>query len=128
MSEFDDKPIDSPEEDKFGFKALAKAIADSISKMKSPEGTVIAINGPWGSGKSSLINLVRHHLEQIEKERSLKDCRFQMLVVPWTRSPYDCIFSGNSAPQWSQAGKPREKLFLKLGHNSCARQARWQVQ
>lgn len=67
MSEFNDKPIDSPDDDKFGFKSLAKAIADSISKMKSPEGTVIAINGPWGSGKSSFINLVRHHLcDQIE--------------------------------------------------------------
>ena len=62
MSEFNDKPIESPKEDKFGFKPLAETIASSISKMTSPEGTVIAINGPWGSGKSSFINLVRHHL------------------------------------------------------------------
>lgn len=62
MSEFDDKPIKSPREDKFGFKAQAKTIADAISQMTAPEGTVIAINGPWGSGKSSFINLVRHHL------------------------------------------------------------------
>lgn len=72
MSEFNDKPIKSPREDKFGFKSLAKAIADSISKMKSPEGTVIAINGPWGSGKSSLINLVRHHLSKSRKKGRLK--------------------------------------------------------
>ena len=61
MSEFDDKPINSPDEDKFGFKPLAETIADMISNMKAPEGTVFAINGPWGSGKSSLINLVRNH-------------------------------------------------------------------
>ena len=48
MLAFNDKPIKSPREDKFGFKALAKAIADSIAKMESPEGTVIAINGSWG--------------------------------------------------------------------------------
>ena len=72
MSEFNDKPIKSPREDKFGFKSLAEAIADSISKMKSPEGTVIAINGSWGSGKSSLINLVLHQLSKSRKKGHLK--------------------------------------------------------
>ena len=62
MSEFDDKPINSPDEDKFGFNSLAETIADIISKVTAPEGTVIAINGQWGSGKSSLINLIRKHL------------------------------------------------------------------
>lgn len=71
MSEFNDKPIKSPGDDKFGFNSLAEAIAESISEMKSPEGTVIAINGPWGSGKSSLINLVRHHLGNSPKKDDL---------------------------------------------------------
>ena len=62
MSDFDDKPITLPEEDILGFNPLAEVIADSISKMEKPEGTVIAVNGPWGSGKSSVVNLVRHHL------------------------------------------------------------------
>lgn len=77
MLAFNDKPIKSPREDKFGFKPLAKAIADSISKMKSPEGTVIAINGPWGSGKSSLINLVRHNLSKSRKKDHLKIIDFK---------------------------------------------------
>ena len=61
MSEFDDKPIESPEEDKFSVKKQAQAIGNVILKMTDPKGTVFAINGPWGSGKSSLINLVRNH-------------------------------------------------------------------
>ena len=62
MSEFDDKPITLPREDSFGFDPLAKAIADSILKMEVPNGTVVAVNGSWGSGKSSLINLIRWYL------------------------------------------------------------------
>ena len=67
MSDFDDKPIRSPEEDILGFNPLAKVIADSISRMEEPEGTVISINGPWGSGKSSVVNLVRHHCAREQK-------------------------------------------------------------
>ena len=76
MADYDDKPITSPEEDILGFNPFAEAIADSISKMEEPEGTVIAINGPWGSGKSSAINLVRHHLSQKE-DVSLKIVDFK---------------------------------------------------
>ena len=72
MSEFDDKPITSPEEDSFGLGPLAKAIADSISKMEVPNGTVIAVNGPWGSGKSSVINLVKHYLHNETKTDDLE--------------------------------------------------------
>lgn len=58
-----DKPIASPAEDRFGVDPFAKTLAASIRKLASPEGTVIAFNGPWGSGKSSAVNLVLHHLK-----------------------------------------------------------------
>ena len=77
MSEFDDKPIKLPDEDKFGFKPLAETIADMISNMKAPEGTVIAINGQWGSGKSSLINLIRNHLCDATDRGDLKIVDFK---------------------------------------------------
>ena len=77
MSEFDDKPITSPEQDSFGFDSLAKAIAASIAKMEVPDGTVIAVNGPWGSGKSSVINLVKHHLHNGTKTDDLEIVDFK---------------------------------------------------
>jgi predicted KAP-like P-loop ATPase len=64
-----DKPISKPSEDRFGIDPFAKTLAASIRKMKAPEGTVVALNGPWGSGKSSAVNLILHHLmEAIDKE------------------------------------------------------------
>ncbi len=58
-----DKPISEPSEDRFGIDPFAKTLASSIRKLAAPEGTVIALNGPWGSGKSSAVNLVLHHLK-----------------------------------------------------------------
>ncbi|GLR85289.1 KAP family P-loop NTPase fold protein [Bradyrhizobium iriomotense] len=57
-----DSPISEPSEDRFGIEPFAKTLATGILQMTAPEGTVIALNGPWGSGKSSTVNLVRHHL------------------------------------------------------------------
>lgn len=57
-----DSPIDSPDDDRFGIDPFAQAIATSIKNIRSPIGATIAINGPWGSGKSSAINLIKHHL------------------------------------------------------------------
>jgi hypothetical protein len=57
-----DTPIDDPKEDLYGLDPFARVIAKSIERMDAPEGVVLAINGPWGAGKSSAVNLIRHHL------------------------------------------------------------------
>lgn len=59
-----DHPIELPEEDAFGFDPFARAIATSIAGLRSPEGLVVGIHGPWGSGKSSAVNLVKYHLAE----------------------------------------------------------------
>lgn len=66
-----DQPIATPTEDRFGIDPFARALASSIRKLKTPMGSVIALNGPWGSGKSSAVNLVRHHLADAVKAEEL---------------------------------------------------------
>ena len=64
---FSDTPIKSPRDDLFNFDPFAKSIANCIQKLRDPvDGCVIAIYGPWGSGKSSAVNLVRHHLKKCD--------------------------------------------------------------
>src|SRR5438477_9582082 len=59
-----DLPIEFPGEDLFGLDPFARAVAASIRNMPAPAGIVLAINGAWGSGKSSAVNLIRHHLSE----------------------------------------------------------------
>lgn len=59
---YNDQPIVTPGEDRFGVDPFAHALAASVRKMQSPQGSVIGLNGPWGSGKSSVVNLCKHHL------------------------------------------------------------------
>lgn len=58
-SYFNDSPIETAEDDRYAITSFAEAIAKSILNIKQPIGTTIALIGPWGSGKSSAINLIR---------------------------------------------------------------------
>lgn len=79
MLSHNDQPISAPSEDRFGVDPFARAIAGSIQKLQSPNGSVIALNGPRGSGKSSAVNLIRHHLDAVVKSE-----------VQLSRRPYGC--------------------------------------
>ncbi len=60
--QFNDSPIETPDDDIYGFAPFAKSIAKTMSSLEAPLGTTIALHGAWGSGKSSFINLLRHEL------------------------------------------------------------------
>lgn len=69
---FNDAPILTPDDDRFGIDMFAHALAQSFENIESPIGATIAINGPWGSGKSSAVNLIRHHLKKDVEDGKLE--------------------------------------------------------
>lgn len=64
-----DSPIENFEDDSYGITPFAKTLATSLINIKSPVGTTIALNGPWGSGKSSAVNLIRRELKNLSDEK-----------------------------------------------------------
>jgi predicted KAP-like P-loop ATPase len=52
-----DRPITRREDDRLGFTPVAEHLARAIVDQAAKEGLVFGIEGKWGSGKSSLINL-----------------------------------------------------------------------
>lgn len=66
---FNDSPIETASDDRYGIAPFANSIATSILNIKAPEGTTIALHGPWGSGKSSAVNLIRSALDSAHSER-----------------------------------------------------------
>ncbi|MGH8730032.1 MAG: KAP family P-loop NTPase fold protein [Burkholderiales bacterium] len=59
-----DEPIMKPEEDLLGRANLASVIADEIRNIEASDGFVVGVLGPWGSGKTSLINLIQNKLAE----------------------------------------------------------------
>ena len=62
-----DRPSTDPNDDLFGHAPFAKSLADSICRYPGSDGLVLALYGPWGSGKSTVLGYVSHYLEQQPK-------------------------------------------------------------
>jgi predicted KAP-like P-loop ATPase len=59
-----DHPVRSRAEDSLGRTSFAEVIARQIASTESEEGVVFGIVGAWGSGKTSLLNMVGEALEE----------------------------------------------------------------
>jgi hypothetical protein len=59
-----DNPIRRSYEDSLGRADVAASFARHILSLDAAEGLVVGVLGPWGSGKTSFINLARSELEE----------------------------------------------------------------
>jgi predicted KAP-like P-loop ATPase len=57
-----DRPLEDPGEDLLGYSELARRLARLISFRESQDSLVIAVMGPWGSGKSTVLNFIEAYL------------------------------------------------------------------
>lgn len=63
-----DKPIKSFCDDKLGRSVFSKQLANTIMQFKTKDNYTISLQGKWGSGKTSVVNMV------IEEIKHLSQC------------------------------------------------------
>ena len=75
-----DLPIIGSAEDKFTFTPFAKEVVSNIFKEEQPESLVVGLSGQWGSGKTSLLNLIDEQLSATSvNDKKMVTVRY----VPW---------------------------------------------
>ena len=74
-----DRPKERLSEDRLGFAGFARAVARSVTRAPSRDGMVMAIHGPWGSGKTSAVNMVVDALASMPGGEGVVVVRFN----PW---------------------------------------------
>lgn len=61
-----DLPITKSTEDKLNRGEFAKSLAKTISQYSFPSSFTIGLYGEWGSGKTSLVNMMLEAVEDID--------------------------------------------------------------
>ena len=85
-----DRPIAGPEEDRLGLQPFAEGLVNALlaDDGRTARGVVLGLEGSWGSGKSSILNLVAARLAERAGER-LVLVRFD----PWLVSGRDDLIA-----------------------------------
>jgi predicted KAP-like P-loop ATPase len=114
-----DKPVAHPDGDMLGYAPFAKHLAESITDLSRPGGMVVALFGQWGSGKTTILNLVQHYLNQ----SGVEDGPLVVTFNPWwfsgeeglVRSFFSALYSALRNLQSPEASRIRSYLMKKVG-------------
>jgi predicted KAP-like P-loop ATPase len=83
-----DAPIHRATDDRFGYDILARQLAPNLI-LKTGQGSLVAgVEAPWGSGKTSFLNLVRNAVTEINKDALV------LPYCPWIYSTADALIEG----------------------------------
>lgn len=89
-----DRPISSIDDDLLNRGDFSKHLAKTINGWRGKDSLVLALYGTWGSGKTSLKNLIKESLNE-----SKDDCPIIMEYNPW---------------EWSGQNKLEEAFFQEM--------------
>lgn len=103
-----DKPIQNFEQDKLNRKSFVENLVNDIHNYKDKESLTIGVYGQWGSGKTSILNLVGTELEKLK----YKIIKFN----PWNFKEQDELLQCFFKEFYNQLDMvDYNKLFKKLG-------------
>lgn len=119
----DDQPIKSTKEDILSRGPLVKRLTDLVFHTRSKMPLTIAINAPWGFGKSSFLNLLKKSIQQRNRKNSNKIEIIQF--NPWHCNSIDDLVRtmftrlsvgiGKSSPRAIKSKEMISKLLNGIG-------------
>ncbi|UEQ05506.1 KAP family NTPase [Halomonas profundus] len=116
-----DRALENAAEDKFGFADMAKRLAPSLVEASKGDGIVIGLEGKWGSGKTSLLNFLRHELVAAQDEEI-----YTITIAPWLNGDTSSLVTSLLEPMTAILKKKEDEIAQADGgqaHESKARLA-----
>jgi KAP family P-loop domain len=113
--------VHDPKDDRYNRAAFAEKLATTLLKLP-PESIVIGLEGPWGGGKTTVMNFVTHYASQQTKHSPPLVVRFN----PWWYSSRDDLavrffeemsgqIAGQLQPKDSKLAKELLATFKRFG-------------
>lgn len=104
-----DQPIEGREQDRLGRRSFAEAIARQVRSIPAERGFTIAVVGEWGSGKTSVLNMIAETLE------GDADTTAVLRFNPWLFSSADDLVVRFFSELSGQLGQSRSQRLKDVG-------------
>ncbi len=106
---YSDKPILSKKEDFLKRKYFAELVAKSLENLNSQDTFTIGLYGQWGTGKTSLVNMI---LEEIKENEKVVIVRFE----PWNFSSTNQLLEQFFVHLANQFHWTKDKTLKEVGN------------
>ena len=83
-----DTPIRRADDDRFGYNILARQLAPNLILKPGQSSLVAGVEAPWGSGKTSFLNLVKNAVTEINRDALV------LPYCPWIYSTAGALLEG----------------------------------
>lgn len=116
-----DKPIDNEQEDLLNRTDFAKHFAKDIVMLSEKNNFTISLNGAWGSGKTSLINLIKNEIIRLrDYDEEIASYPIILDFAPWNSLDENGIITQFFKSFTSNFTKNKIKEFLKSSKTQFA--------
>jgi KAP family P-loop domain len=125
-----DRPIETSEADLLGFRQVAESLVDAICAQPNGNSLTLGLDGAWGSGKSSILALLRETLSDAPKGDGIGTV--VVSFSPWlitNRTALVAAFFAQLSTAIEQAEKriPKDWSFFKKSAGNALSSARKQL-
>lgn len=109
----EDTPIKKQEDDLLHRSNFAKRLGKSLLETNTKDGYCVGLFGPWGSGKSSVVNMVLQEIENISKDDEEKP--IVMYFNPWNFSSSEQLLKQYFLMLANQFSTRKDKSLNAIG-------------
>ncbi|MEG4106598.1 P-loop NTPase fold protein [Microcoleus sp. S13_C5] len=103
-----DAPVNNPEQDKFKRWSFSQRVAQTIASRSDPSSIVIGIYGPWGDGKTTVLNFIERKFQESDEIICVK-------FNPWRFTDEASLIKGFFQALAEALGKSIDSYPEKIG-------------
>ncbi len=111
-----DKPISSAADDKLKRSSFSRLLAQTILHLDKDETFTIGLFGKWGSGKTSVVEMMLQSLDEFESNLSEEDKTIVVRFEPWNISDANQLLSQFLVRLSNTFRSKKDKRMLAVGN------------
>ena len=112
---YSDRPILNSEDDLLSRSSFAKKLAHTLMQFKTEDTFTLGLFGKWGSGKTSLINMMLQEISTIEKNLNDEDKLIVVHFEPWNFSDTNQLLAQFFVRLSNEFRSKKDEKSIKIG-------------